>query len=350
MTWASLLTSSVLSLFFATPLSSTNYTLKAYDLGGGSGSGSSTSYKLDGTAGGVSGAAATSTNYNLIPGSPPTKNAYVPSTPTLTNPSTEYSRLLLVLNTSNNATDTIYAIAISSDDFSTTQYVKADTSIGSSLAFSDYQTYASWGGASGFWITCLSPSTTYKVKVKAMQGDFSETAYGPATGGVATVTPSLSFGLATNPAAGPPYSLAFTSLTYGVVTSATRTAELSLSSNAVYGGNIYVYGQNSGLTSVSQSYTLSSATTDLATASGGYGAQVGSVGQSSGGPIAASSPFNGADDNIGILSASKQAIAQTSNAITGATVSVSFKAKSSGETPPASDYSDTITFLAAMLF
>jgi hypothetical protein len=134
------------------------------------------------------------------------------------------------------------------------------------------------------------------------------------------------------------------------VTSATRTAELSLSSNAVYGGNIYVYGQNSGLTSVSQSYTLSSATTDLATASGGYGAQVGSVGQSSGGPIAASSPFNGADDNIGILSASKQAIAQTSNAITGATVSVSFKAKSSGETPPASDYSDTITFLAAMLF
>ena len=92
-------------------------------------------------------------------------NANVPPTPTLTNPASHYDRLKLVLATGGNPSDTKYLIAISDDDFATTKYVQADNSLGTSQALTNYQTYATWGGASGFYVLGLAPSTTYKVMV-----------------------------------------------------------------------------------------------------------------------------------------------------------------------------------------
>lgn len=336
---------------FATVPTSTNYTLKNYDLGaGGGGSSSSTNYSLDAQAGGIGGDSMSSTNYGVTSGEIVTQNANVPAAPTLTNPSNEYNRLSLVINPSDNASDTKFAIAISSDDFTTTAFVKADNSIGSTLIAADYQTYTSWGGGSGFWITGLESNTTYKVKIKAMQGNFSESAYGPATAGVATVLPTLSFGVATNPPAGPPYSISFTGLTSGTVHNAAADAELTLSTNALAGGEIYIRDSNAGLTSTSASSSINSATADLSLASSGYGAIVTATGQSSGGPMTSLAPFNGAGDNVGALTTALQKIASSSLPVTSGTVTVRLKAKTTAIMPAAADYSDTLTFIAAMTY
>lgn len=336
--------------FFAAYPTSTNFSIKSYDLGnGGGGSSSSSNYQLNSNVGAQSGSAASSTNYVANPGVTPTQNANVPPAPTLTNPnSLEYKRLKLVLDTGNNPTDTKFAIAISSDNFVTTQFVKSDNSLGLTLALTDYQTYSAWGGASGFYITGLTPGTTYKVKVKAMQGNFTETGYGPATSGVATVQPSLSFGVSLSPPSGPPFSVAFTGLTSGTVYTAGADIVLSITSNAMLGGSVYVNDSNSGLTSASASYTIPSATTDLGTANEGYGAMVSNTSQSSGGPLSVSPPFNGTSNNVGGLSTVLQTLATTSGFVTSGSITVQLKAKASTTTPSATDYADTLTYIASM--
>lgn len=186
------------TMFLAVSPSSSNYVLPSYDLGsGGTENSSSASYSLNGTAGLQASGPLSSTSYSLNPGENPTQNANVPPAPTLTNPSNYYNQLLLVINNANNPTDTKFLVAISSDNFVTTQYVQNDNSIGNSSGLSVYRTYLSYGGGSGFLILGLTPSTTYKVKVKAIRGNFSESAYGPATAGVATSAQTLSFGLTT---------------------------------------------------------------------------------------------------------------------------------------------------------
>lgn len=341
----------VISGMFAAAPSSSNFTLKSYDLGsGGGGSSSSSNYQLNGELGAQGGPSSSSTNYINRSGETVTQNANVPPAPNLSNPSNEYNRLKLVISTGGNPSDTKFAIAISSDDFVTTRYVKSDASIGSTLTLTDYKVYTSWGGASGFWITGLASNTTYKVKVKAIQGDFTESAYGPKTSGVATVSPSISFGLATNPPAGPPYSASFTGLTGGTVFTANADAVLSLDTNSLSGGEVFVRDSNAGLNSSYAATTIVSATADLTSAASGYGAMVTNTSQSSGGPLSSVSPFDGTVNNVGGLTTSLQKIANTSNPVSGGSITVQLKAKSTTTTPAATDYNDVITFIAAMLY
>jgi hypothetical protein len=335
-----------LLLFAATP-SSTNYTLKTYDVGGSGGSSSSTNYKLNGTAGSQSGDNS-STNYGSDSGILGENNSNVPPAPTFTNPSNYYDKLKLVLSTGSNPSDTKYLIAISSDNFTTTNYVQADTSVGSSQAIANYQTYSAWGGASGFLILGLQPSTTYKVKVKALQGDFSGSAFGP-TASASTINTTLTMSLATSLTATPPFSSDLT-LTPGTVATATADALVGLDSNANSGGTLYVRSSNGGLTSTLAATTIASATTDLASASSGYGAQVASTGQTSGGPFSSASPFNVAGTNVGGLTTTFQPIVSSTAALVGGTTTVRLKAKAASTTPAATDYRDVVTFVIAMLF
>jgi hypothetical protein len=337
-----------LTLFAQAP-SSSNFTLKAYDVGTGGGSSSSTNYKLNATTGTQTGDPATSASFGVQSGQKPTQQAQVPAAPTFTNPSNEYRRLRLTISTSSNASDTLYAIAISSDGFTTTEYVKNDTSIGATLALADYQSYAAWGGASGFWVTGLAAGTTYDVKVRAKQGDFTESAYGP-TASASTVQPTISFSVETSVDNTPPFAIGFGSLTNGVVGNGSEDALIGISTNAVNGGSLFVRGSNGGLASASAGYTLTSATADLASASSGYGARVSSTSQVSGGPLAASSPFNGSGDSVGALTSSLVEIASTAGAVTTGSMQVQLKAKTSSAIPAANDYTDTLLFIAAMTF
>jgi hypothetical protein len=338
----------LLGLFSAVP-TSTNYTLKSYDFGTGGGSASSTTYSLNGVSGTQTGSAQTSTTYANGSGVVPTQNANVPPAPALTNPSSYYNQLKLIVATGSNPTDAKYLIAISSDSFATTQYVQTDNSIGTSLSISNFQTYSTWGGASGFLILGLSPSTTYQVKIKAIQGNFTESAFGP-TASAATVATSLSFSVATTLTATPPFPVGFSSLAAGSVFNGDADASLTISSNATSGGVVYIKSKNGALSSALAGSSIASASADLSAAAKGYGAQVIATGQTSGGPLNSQAPFNGATNNVGALTTALQNILSSSAPITNGTATVRLKAKADAVTPSSTDYGDTITFVAAMTF
>ncbi len=335
-------------LLFAASPSSTNYILRNYDWGsGGTGSSSSSNYKLNGVSGTQTGNLQSSTNYAMPSGEQNVQNAAVPASPTVSNPSSYYDRLKVVLNVGTAPSDTKYLIAVSSDNFVTTYYVQTDNSIGTGVSLTNYQTYTAWGGASGFTMLGLLPSTTYQVKVKALQGQFTGSAYGP-TGSAATVAPSLSLSLTTTLTSTPPFSVNFASLTAGSVVNGGADALLDITSNAVNGGSIYVQSVNAGLSSSSTGTTISSASGDLSSAASGYGAQVTSTSQAAGGPLTSQNPYNGAGNNVGALANTLQTLLSTSGPVTTGSATVRLMAKADAITPSATDYSDTLTFVAAM--
>jgi hypothetical protein len=347
-----LLTSAVVPILslFATAPSGTTYTLQSYGVGsGGVANASSTTYSMNGITGELSGTQLDGTSYSAQPGLIPTQQANVPPAPTFTNPSNYYNKLHLVINAGGNPSDTNFAIAISSDNFATTQYVQSDNTVGTALGSEDYQTYALWGGGSGFDIIGLQPNTTYKVKLTAMQGAFSQSAYGP-TASAATVNPSLTFDIdisASDTDTNPPYAISFSNLLPGSVTDSPQKIWLDFDTNAGSGGNTYIYGQNAGLRSTKAGYTLSSITGDLSALSQGFGGQSASATQTSGGPFTATSPYNGASQNVGIIDTSIRKLYGASAPVTAGRSSILLKAKVSNTTPSASDYAETLTILAS---
>ena len=173
----------------AETLGSTNYQIENPSIDVGGELSSSTNYTSRESIGGSNDSSAQSTNYKVFPGF--VQHAYpgVPATPTLTNTGgTLYNALDFIMATgSGQQTDTTYAIAISSDDFSTTYFIQADDTVGSSAV---WQTYTSWGSGSGQRVTGLASSTTYKINVKARYGADTETGYSQ-TASATTAAPSL---------------------------------------------------------------------------------------------------------------------------------------------------------------
>ncbi len=341
-------------LLFAQMPSSSTYKLQGYGVGsGGTSSSTSATYTLEGISGEQSSGAATGGSLQSKPGFIQAQQANVPVAPTFTNDASWYNKLHFIINTSGNPSDAKFAIAISSDDFSTTSYVQSDNTVGATLGFEDYQTYANWGSGTGEYVIGLSPSTTYKIKVKAYDGKFTESMFGPATAGVATSAPSLTFDIdvaSTDTDTDPPFTVGFGDLLPAVVTTATNKIWLDFDTNAESGGKIFIYADSTGLVSTGSSNTITSASTDLATANDGYGARSNSATQSSGGPITASSPYNGASDNVGIVNASIRELYTTSAPITAARTSLVLKAKAKADTPAAPDYTSTLTIVATASF
>lgn len=340
------------SLFFLLVLpASGNYELHDFGLGaGGVGITDSSNYSLSGIAGEVSGDQGSGTTYNLGPGLQFTRQSNVPAAPTFSNPNNFYNKLQFIIDTGGNPSDTVFAIAISTDDFVTTNFIQADGTIGATAV---YQTYTDWGGGSGEYVVGLASSTTYKIKVKAVHTKYTETEYSVAAT-AATTAPSLAFDIdvsATDSESGPPYTVAFGSLAIGSVTTAPDKVWFDITTNAVGGGFIYVYGQGSGLTSAESGYTIPSATANLAVASEGYGTRVDSLTQSSGGPLAAVSPYTGTLDSVGVLDSTSRTILNTSSQpITNGRASFLVKAKASSLSPSASDYTDVLTVVASATF
>lgn len=339
-------------IFLALP-ASTNYGLKSYGFEGGGGVGVSTNYSIEGGIGDVAGNNQTSANYKAGEGLLFLQQANTPAAPTLTNTSNWYNKLLLTLNVSNNPTDADFAVAISTDNFTTTNYLQDDNTIGATLGTEDWQTYAAWGGATGEYIVGLSPNTTYYVKIKARQGNFTETQWGPVAS-VATSQVSLTFDIDVSSAdseTAAPYTVAFGQLAVGVVNTAANKVWLDFETNAEDGGYVYIYDQYGGLNSVSVNYTITSATADLASATEGFGIRNNSVTQTSGGPLAALSPYNVSSDNVGVVNTTiREIYNSTGSPIVGGRSSFLIKAKISSVTPASSDYTDTLTLISSVTF
>lgn len=213
---------------FAGPESET-YELVEYGFGSGSTASSSAGqYALSGILGEVDVGSPSSESYNLRAGLIFTHMANVPPAPTLTNPSTNYERLQIVINEGGNPSDTKYAVAITDDNWATTRWVQSDATIGTALGAEDYLTYAGWGSASGTVITGLKQSTTYKARVKAIQGSFTESGLGPEAQAT-TSEPSLTFGVDAQ-------SVTFSNLNAGnSYTDSSQSTILTTSTNAYNG-------------------------------------------------------------------------------------------------------------------
>ena len=331
--------------------SSTNYKLNNYTFGsGGTAGSSSTNYGLNGTAGEQGNALQSGTTYKNGPADNNTQNAGVP-TVTLTNPATYYDKLLLTIAPGSAASDTLFAVAISSDGFATTNYVKSDNTVTGSLTYpTDYRTYAGWGSGSGTLVIGLTASTTYSVKAKAIQGKYTESAYGPVSA-IATSPPTLTFTITTDSQPSPPFTISLATLTPGSVITAVDKADITLDTNADFGGIVYIAGQNGGMTSTLTGGSIPATSGDLAALSQGFGLQVATTGQSSGGPMASVSPFNGATQNVGAANTTYSTIFNSTGApVFSGTGAFYLKAKSRNTTPAATDYTETLTLVAAAIF
>ena len=327
---------------FASQPSSSNYKIQDYSFGaGGTVNSTSANYKLNGVAGEVEFGRQASANFKNGSGLTYQMKANVPPAPTFTNPGGWYNHLQIQLNTGSNPSDAQFAIAVqnSGDGYTATQYIQADDTLGSSPV---WQTNATWG-ASGFSIISLSPGLTYRASVSARQGNFTQSEYGP-TASVATTNPSFSFAVS-------PSSITNWNLTPNTI-GTSSTVTINLDTNAASGGSVYVKDTNTGLTSSTQSHTITSVSNDLTAIGEGYGAQKTSVSQTSGGPIRAVAPYNTTGTTVGILSSTTNRVIfdSTTQPVTGGVATFTLLAKPSITAPPAADYSDILTIVGAANF
>ena len=322
------------------------YYLNSYSVGSGSGTNFS-----NGTYSGQASLGERS-NSNALPGSGnideaggiQTEQLAVPQAPTLSNGSgTYYNQLGLTLNNSMGSstypTDVTFAVEIATTSgFTSPNYVQTGGVLGSSPF---YQTYAAWGGSSGSSVVNLSPSTTYYVKVAAMQGKYTATPFGQYAS-IATVAPSISFTVSPN-------SLSLGSLLAGSVITSSNVS-FGLTTNAGSGGNVYVSGTNSGLKSTTTGYTIGALTANLASSSEGFGLQASGASQTSGGPLTINSPYNGSSNNVGTEGTAFAQLFSTANPIVSGSGTVNVQAKSASSDPTASDYAETLNFIASASF
>ena len=329
--------------------STTNYNLQSYGFGsGGTANSGTTNYSLEGISGEISGQTTTTTNYNIKPGFIETEQANVPKV-TLTNPSSYYDKLKFVIDQQSNPADAKFALQVCvGADWTptcggTTMYVKSDNTLGSTLNLTDYQTYSAWGGSGGANIVGLSASTTYYIRAKATQGQFTESAYGPSSN-AATVGQQISFCLYTNANCGAGGHSESLNLLAGSVTTSGNIG-VDFSTNADSGGSVYIYS-NGALTSASRPGTpINSATADLSSSAKGYGAQVANAVS-----ITINSPFNGGANNVGVLSTTVQTILSSTTPVTSNGNQIQLQAKPDNLTKAATDYSDVVTVVAAAAF
>lgn len=328
-----------------------SYQLNSYGFGsGGTAKSNSTNYSINGTAGEVAGSA-TSTNYKAGAGEKNVKQANVP-TITIVNTSNWYNKLLVTIGPENNPSDAKFAVAISTDGFTTTQYVKNDFTVTNTLSTADYLTYSAWGGSGGQFVRGLKPSTVYSVKAKAYRGEFTESGYGPVAS-VATVNPQLSFDIdvaPTDSSTNPPYEIDFGNLSVGSVVDSPSKVWVSLDTNGESGGTVYMNGKNSGLASTSAGYTIGSVTGDLASLVEGFGAQGSSATQGSGGPFVLVSPYDGTGANVGTTDATIREIFNATAPVVSGRGSFLLKAKTKALTPASPDYTETLTVIASASF
>jgi len=339
---------------------STNYELQEYQFGsGGTNTGfSSANYTLFGISGQAENGQPGSTNYQSGNGLIYLLESGVPPAPTLSNNGNlYYNKLLITINYSSIYTsipsDMLFAVAVSTD-FSNptlTKYVQADHTLGANPV---WQSYSIWGSASGFILAGLSPDTTYFAEVAAKQGNFTQTGFGPASSGISTAPDSISFSVRTVSQSSPPFTMGLGVLTPGSVVATPDQGQVTVTTNAASGALVYIYSTNSGLKSTSQgNYTINSVNNsgqNLSLLTEGYGLRGTSVTQNSG-TMVINEPYNGSGDNVGPVDSNQRILFTTNDAPVDTGVGrFEIRAKASLTAPPAGDYTDILTFIAASSF
>ncbi len=316
---------------FGEDLSSSSFRIEGDGVSSGSLTGDSTSFGMTGEQNPFTDVNSTSTSYKSSLGYNPVIQANTPDAPTLENPSSYYDRLKLTIDPSNNPSDTLFAIKIVQG--SNVYYVQNDNTISPTLGMEDYKTYASWGGASGFLVTGLSPNTEYKAQAKALNGDFTETGFGPESAEVFTSVPFINLALSDTAANIGTLSVA------SIETSSDLTATVSTNATGGYTMRIRGTGDttNDGLYNSSAGTLIDSVGATLSAGTEGYGFQASST------TASVDAKYDLTGNAVGELATTNQTLSTNSGPVTSEETVGRFKATISGSTT-AGSYSDTVYF------
>src|SRR6185503_18110500 len=118
------------------------------------------------------------------------------------------------------------------------------------------------------------------------------------------------------------HSTSFSGLVSGTPTTSNHDLEVSFSTNADSGGNVYIYSTGKLQSVTVPSGTINSATADLSSASQGYGAQI-----SSASGLTIQSPYDGTANNVGDLSATIATLLSASSPVTSGSATIQLQAK-----------------------
>jgi hypothetical protein len=189
--------------------------------------------------------------------------ANIPGTPTVSV--TSSTSLTVVIDVNSNPAATTLAI----QDVASGNYVQVSGALGASAV---WQTYSTWGGAAGIAVSGLTPNTSYQFKVKARNGDSTETALSSASTakytlanvptslistGVTTNSIALSWSANSNPAGTEFYvTNSTTGANSGWITDTSYTFS-SLSASVAYTFNVKARNSELTETAASADYTKS---------------------------------------------------------------------------------------------
>lgn len=267
-------------------------------------------------------------------------NTTTPRIPTLINDGGYYNKLKFKINPtdgSNNNTDTKYAIAITKaanwSDATQIQFVQNTYLIGPSLGIEDFMTYSELGTTTGILIGGLDSGIEYRVRVSALQGDFTGSDWGPEASAETTV-PFLNLSINTN-------QINFGVLSINSVETSTPDNVITINTNVDNGYILRVAstgnGSNPGLYNSAGSYLIQSNTALLVSGTEGYGIQASST------TATIPAVYNKIGNDIGGLSLTAQLLASNSASVTGESIVVKAKAAISSSSR-GGNYSDTLLY------
>ena len=275
-------------------------------------------------------------------------------------PSGCYDKARFEIDINGNPTDTLYAVMISTDNFSSDiRYIDGSSFWPESLSthnLSDFLTKTDWE-TPDFNIQGLQTATTYYIKILALHGDFTQTQEGPfAT--ATTSAGSVFFDLDIEDETGitaetsSPYTISFTGAYELIGGSAPTTAQdriwIDGSTNSEGGFAIIVRGVNGGLKSNTTSQTIVSATADLNTADDGFGIQSEYIDYDTYpylGSITATTDYSGTGNYVGIVGTTATKVYESESPVFNGRMALKVIAKPGMDKTAATDYQETMYFV-----
>jgi len=271
-----------------------------------------------------------------------------------------YDKARFEIITNSNPSDTLYTIAISTDNFvNDIQYIDGATFRPEAVGnhdINDFRTQAYWE-AEVFNIKGLASNTLYYIQISALHGDLTQSDYSKissTTTGIGTIFFDIdiasSTGIATETSS--PYTVAFSGTNNLIGGAAASTAPnlvwLDIDSNSSGGVAVVEFGKNGGLQSPTTSQTIASANADLDTTSEGFGLQSFYVNNDTSGflgNLSAVTNYDGTLNNVGAVTTTANKIYDGDGPIKNGRVGVYLIAKAGTNKTPATDYSEEIYFV-----
>lgn len=271
-----------------------------------------------------------------------------------------YNKARFELTPNGNPSDTLYAIAISTDNFTNDiKYIDGTTfepESASNHNINDFRTESYWE-TEVFNIQGLIANTLYYIRISALSGDFTQSDYSIAAS-TTTGSGNIFFDIDIAPTSGittetsSPYTISFTGnddlMAGAAATTAPNLVWLDISSNSEGGVAVVQFGKNGGLYSATTTQTILSANANLDTTTEGFGLQSYYIDNDTSsylGDLTAESNYAGSINTVGAVGTTANKIYDGDGPIQNGRVAMYLKARASTSRTPATDYSEEIYFI-----